>query len=265
MANNAWGDDGNEMDPLNIRYGGYTPRSDGGTGAIASPVVDPSGKQKAGPPGPGGGGLPFGSSGSGNSIIDTYMGAGAAPAAGTAATTGAGAATGAGILGSSLKWGDIINAALAIYSLKKADQTPNFYPVPPSPSETYRLDKTKSLYDFASNYTEQYLKGLNSLNPDFQMPNSATGNPAFMGGVKVPTIDFGKMPSISGAPPEASQAVSSIPPGITPERVKVDPATGKWSVDNPTPAEQAWLDAANRTKMNVPAAPAMGGGDTYAP
>lgn len=201
---------------------------------------------KAGGGGPGGAGIP---------------GGGATTPATTAITTGTTTANAGGILGSSLKWGDIINAALAIYGLHKADQTPNFYPVPPSPSETYRLDKTKSLYDFASGYTEQYFKGLNGLNPDFQMPNSATGNPAFMGGVKVPTVDFGKMPSISGAPPE--QAVSSIPPGITPERVKVDPATGKWSVDNPTPAEQAWLDAANRTKMSVPAP--TGGGDTYAP
>lgn len=105
-------------------------------------------------------------------------------------------------------WSNIINAALAIYGIKKGEQTPNFYNVPDSPQETWRFDQTKNLYGTASGFTDQYLKGLGNLNPDFQMPNSDTGNPAFMGGVKVPTIDFSKIPSSSGtgtvAPPPAA-------------------------------------------------------------
>lgn len=229
MALDQWGR--NTEDPFGrLKYGGWDPTAPENNGAPVSPNLD-----KNGLPNdkglPGGGGLPIG-------------GSSTAPAATAPAVVGAGT-TGAGILGSSLKWGDIINAALAIHSMKQNSKTPNFYPVPPSPAEQYRLDKTKGLYDFASNYTEQYLKGLGNVNPDFHMPNNLTGNPDFMGGVKAPTFDASKAPSITGAPPAGTNPAASIPPGITPERVRVDPNTGKWVIDGATPEEQAWLDAAN--------------------
>lgn len=112
---------------------------------------------------------------------------------------------------SELNWRDIINVALDLYSKNQGSgSTPNFYPVPDSPQEIWRNDATKNLYNFASGYTEQFLHGLNNLNPDFQMPNNATGNPAFMGGIKVPQIDFSKIPSPTGV--GTSTPIPATPP-----------------------------------------------------
>lgn len=111
-------------------------------------------------------------------------------------------------------WTDIINTALAIWSKNQGSgSTPNFYNVPPTPEEAWRTDATKSLYNTASAFTDQYMRGLGDLNPSFQMPNSATGNPAFMGGVKVPRIDWSKIPppTTTGASP-VPQTPASGPP-----------------------------------------------------
>lgn len=254
MASNQWGDS-----PDNPYLGAYDPFDGGGTysGGIGVHIDPKTGRVDPNyhPPAQGssGGNSGVGSPGSSGS-------GGAAPAT-TAVKTG--------ILGSSLSWSDVINAALAIYSLHKADQTPNFYTAPETPAEKYKNEQTKNLYGFASGYTEQYLKGLGNLNPDFQMPNNLTGNPAFMGGVKVPTIDFSKVPPINGAAPPASAtpttpttpaaptAPNAAPPGVPldPSRVKVDPSTGKLTVDNPTPQEQAFLDSLNAVIAGKAGAP----------
>lgn len=126
-----------------------------------------------------------------------------------------------------LDWSSIINAALAVYGIKQGQKTPNFYTVPPTPEEAWRTDATKSLYSTASGFTDQYLKGLGNLNPDWQMPNSTTGNPAFMGGVKVPQIDFSKVPSLNGAsgasPTPQTPAAPGGPSGSSGSGVPGDP------------------------------------------
>lgn len=125
-----------------------------------------------------------------------------------------------------LDWSSIINAALAVYGIKQGQKTPNFYNVPPTPEEAWRTDATKGLYNTASAFTDQYMHGLGNLNPDFQMPNSATGNPAFMGGVRVPTIDFSKIPPLTGAggnPVPTTPASGSPTSNSGPANVPGDP------------------------------------------
>lgn len=107
--------------------------------------------------------------------------------------------------GSSL-FGDILNAAQLVLSLRQSGQTPNFYPAPLTPTEQWTSDAKKNLFDYASAYSDQYLRGLGNLNPDFQLNTSAVGNPAFMGGVKVPQIDWSKMPSRPGTGATATSA-----------------------------------------------------------
>lgn len=112
-------------------------------------------------------------------------------------------------------WTDLINTALAIWSKNQGSgSTPNFYNVPPTPEEAWRTDATKSLYNTASAFTDQYMRGLGDLNPSFQMPNNMTGNPAFMGGVRVPTIDWSKIPhptTAGGASPVPTTPASGSP------------------------------------------------------
>lgn len=112
-------------------------------------------------------------------------------------------------------WSSLINAALAVYGIQQGKKTPNFYTVPPTPEEAWRTDATKGLYNMASGFTDQYLHGLGNLNPDFKMPNSLTGNPSFMGGVRVPTIDFSKIPSTTPAGGVGGAPTTGATPGFT--------------------------------------------------
>lgn len=106
--------------------------------------------------------------------------------------------------------GNLINAAVAYYGIHSSTRAPKTYEVPLTPGEQWTTDTRKNLYNYASSYTDQFLHGLNGLQPDFQLPNSAVGNPAFMGGIKIPKIDFSKMPSITGTP------ATTTPGGTTP-------------------------------------------------
>lgn len=147
-------------------------------------------------------------------------------------------------------WSTLINAALAIYGIKQGQKTPNFYQVPETPTETWRNDQTKNLYSTASAFTDQYMKGLGNLNPDFHLNNDMTGNPAFMGGVKVPTIDFSKVPSSVGAGGNigANTATPSAPYGAGPFRTDPQAPGGTGAGPNGlTPT-----DVLNKTQVGGP-------------
>lgn len=105
-------------------------------------------------------------------------------------------------------WGDIINAALAVYGIKQGQKPPKFYPVPPTPQETWKDDATRNLASYASQYTDQFMKGLGNMNPDFKLNTNLVGNPSFMGGIQLPHFDFSKTP----APGAAAATPAAQPP-----------------------------------------------------
>src|SRR3990167_1859454 len=92
-------------------------------------------------------------------------------------------------------WLDLVNAALAIYGATREGQTPNTYPVPLTRTEQDTADAKRSLFDYSSAFTDQYLRGFNNLQPDYKLNTNAVGNPEFMGGVKIPQIDWSRMPA----------------------------------------------------------------------
>jgi hypothetical protein len=98
-------------------------------------------------------------------------------------------------------------AAAAILQITRSGQKPNFYEAPLTANEQWSTDAKKSLFDYSGAYTDQFLRGLSGMNPDLN-------NPAFMGGIKVPSIDWTKMPArpSSGA---AGTGATSKPPGLT--------------------------------------------------
>lgn len=97
-------------------------------------------------------------------------------------------------------WGDIINAALAVYGIKQGQKPPKFYQVPPTPQEQWKDDATKNLAGYASQYTDQFMKGLGDMNPDYRLQTNLVGNPSFMGGIHLPHFDFSKAPAPLAAP-----------------------------------------------------------------
>lgn len=118
---------------------------------------------------------------------------------------------------SSTDWlGNLINAAVAYYGIHSSTRAPKTYDVPLTPGEQWTTDTRKNLYNYASGYTDQFLQGLNGLQPDFRLPTSAVGNPEFMGGIKIPKIDFSKLPSIAGAPTTTTPGGTTKPPGNDP-------------------------------------------------
>jgi hypothetical protein len=96
----------------------------------------------------------------------------------------------------------LINAALAIYGIQRGNKAPKFYPAPLTPGEEWKTGATKDLFNYASQYTNQYLQGLGNMNPDFRLSTTALGNPAFMGGIHLP--DFSKMKPLGAAGATAS-------------------------------------------------------------
>jgi hypothetical protein len=158
-------------------------------------------------------GTPFGSQQPGQQgagLPIAGVGSGGGGAAGDATDAFAGARVSgsplksAGLLSDGLgglDWKTLVSAALAVYGIHENQKPPKFYNVPPTPAEQWRTNASQQLFNFASGFTDQYLQGLGNLNPSFTMPNSLTGNPAFMGGVKVPTIDFSKVPTPTPTPP----------------------------------------------------------------
>lgn len=165
-------------------------------------VTTPGSGQPTRPSGGGGGG---GGIGGGSTTAAT-------PPAAT--TTGAGAATtaGAGAFYNQPWFKNILDGALAVYGITRSGQTPNTYPVPPTPGEQASLDAKKGLFNYQSGYTDQFLRGMGNLNPDYKMNSDAVGDPSFMGGVKVPTIDWSKMPDR----PTLGTAVNNSNPAASP-------------------------------------------------
>lgn len=94
----------------------------------------------------------------------------------------------------------MIQAALQIYNNQHGNKTPNFYEVPPTESEKWLLDRQKELYnysparDYISSYADQWLKGLNMNPENFKFMSGELSGQPFAGGIKMPTIDFSKMP-----------------------------------------------------------------------
>lgn len=103
-------------------------------------------------------------------------------------------------------WSAIINAALSIYGIQQGQKAPNFYIAPTTPTEQWRTDASQSLYNSVAGYTNQYLQGLGNLQPDFSMTNDKVGNPAFMGGIQVPKINFSTISPIGAIPSTTTPA-----------------------------------------------------------
>lgn len=133
--------------------------------------------------------------------------------------------------------GAIINAALAVYGIKQSDRPPKFYNAPPTPQDQWTTDAKHSLFNYASSYTDQYLRGLNSgqgLNPNSHLSTTAFGDPSFMGGIKIPQIDFSKMPSAPSGTPSTS--TPSTNPSGTQNNTPLDNTTPAPKADNPAMA-----------------------------
>lgn len=125
-----------------------------------------------------------------------------------------------------IDWNDIINAAVAVYGIKQGQKAPKFYVAPQTPEDAWTTEAKHSLFNYASNYTDQFLRGLNSgngLNPDWHMPNGNVGNPAFMGGIRIPTVDFSKMPAPPSGTPTATPPGGSAAPDSTRDPSKPTP------------------------------------------
>jgi hypothetical protein len=148
-----------------------------------------------------------GSGGGGGAIPGWLTGSksGASLGAGATGTTGAlGTTTGTAAAAAGTPWWQssvvpgILNAIIALKSMHDQGKKPNFYNAPQTPQDIWKEGKTRDEYDFFSKWWEQFLRGSSDLNPSWSMPNNDLGNPSFMGGIKVPTIDFTKVGSIGG-------------------------------------------------------------------
>lgn len=159
-------------------------------------------------------------------------GGGGVPGGGgaTATTTTPGTATNTAAAAASTPWYQsptilgLVNAGIAVKAMHDQKKKPNFYTAPQTPQDAWKEQQTRNLYDFFGKWYEQMIKGNANLNPSWQMPNSDTGNPAFMGGIKVPTFDFSKMgsptspsPTDATSPPLTSS--STTPPTVTSSQI----------------------------------------------
>lgn len=145
---------------------------------------------------------------------------------------------------------DYAQLAAMLYGIHKANQPPKFYTAPNTPQEQWKTDALKNLFDYSSGWTNQYLGGISNLNPDFRLNTDLAGNPAFMGGLKLPNIDMSKLqaPSVGGAStatvaPKATAngTAASGPTGIpgdafghvtSPAGSQYDPFSGMYGVPN---------------------------------
>jgi hypothetical protein len=151
----------------------------------------------------------------------------------------------------------ILNAVATIWGIRQSGQTPNFYPAPLTPQEQWKTDASKQLFDLQSGYAKQFIEGTSNLNPDYKLNTSEVGNPAFMGGIHVPTFDVSKLnfPS-SGAtaptttPNRGQTGEGSGPTGVTgdpfghvtsPAGGPGDPFAG-WPDASPTAHNVTWAD-----------------------
>lgn len=102
----------------------------------------------------------------------------------------------------------IAGIASSLYGAGKGSgSTPNFYPLPTTPEEKTASDSKVNLYNYMSQYVDQFLRGLNGQNPDWA-PTSPllgpNGGGGFMGGLHLPQIDWSKMPSAPHVNPSGS-------------------------------------------------------------
>lgn len=152
-------------------------------------------------------------------------GGGGVPGGGGGSAAAGDTATNTAKLAASTPWWQsttipaLINAGVAIKAMHDQKKKPNFYTAPQTPQDVWKEQQTRNLYDFFGKWYEQMIKGNANLNPSWQMPNSNVGNPAFMGGVKVPTFDFSKMGSpTTPAPTDTTPPLttsSTTPPTVT--------------------------------------------------
>lgn len=95
----------------------------------------------------------------------------------------------------------VIAAALQYWQQHQGNgSTPNFYNVPPTPSEEWLLQRQKDLdkyspaRDYISSYADQFLKGVNYDPSGFKFMSPNLQGQPFAGGLSMPKIDFSKMP-----------------------------------------------------------------------
>lgn len=201
-----------QVDPTYRPPAGTTDRF-GQTGA-------PSGG-KAGGGAPGGAGVP---GGSGNSIVDSYMGTGAAPAT-TAATVAAPAAAGTYLGMTVPQW---LQSALALYGAYKGSQPGKFQQIPEDPSQTAARQKLLGYVDKSP--TRDLLgnligQRLGAAHP-FELPKSPTGYNPFPSG-NAPSYDLSAiLPMLA---PHAGATSAPASTGTSP----VADSVGQWLTAHP--------------------------------
>lgn len=163
-------------------------------------------------------------------------------------------------------WSDLVNAALGIYAINQGNRAPKFYTAPPTPEEAWRTDATKNLYNTASQYTNQFLGGLGDMNPDFKLNTNLAGNPAFMGGIKLPKFNMGgsQLPPAGAptAPPPAAGPPTGGQPSGTPGAQTPgvpgaggnDPFYGMTEPGGGASHDTTWSDVLNFAKQYGPQA-----------
>jgi hypothetical protein len=103
--------------------------------------------------------------------------------------------------------GDAMNAAIALWMYqdqkRQADKDPKFTPVPLTPEEQWRFDRSKENYnyspmrDYVGQYSHQFLQGMNNMaspNFTFTSPDLQKAGAQFAGGMTMPKFDFSQMP-----------------------------------------------------------------------
>lgn len=183
---------------------------------------------------------------------------GAGTAAGAGGTTGATTATGAATASAAAGtpwWQSVIpalvNAGVAVKGMHDQGKKPNFYTAPQTPQDAWKEQQTRNEFDYFAKWFDQFMRGMSNLNPDFKMANSDVGNPAFMGGVKVPTFDFSKMGSPASPMLAASTTTSGAPNAALPQTANssgIDWSTvksyGSGAVDFVTQMQKSGADGA---------------------
>lgn len=90
-------------------------------------------------------------------------------------------------------YGPLFNAAIMWYMNQQGNKAPKFYNVPLTPFQEWQQNQTQNLYGAVGNYTNQFLGGLNNLNPSgFHFVSPALQGQQFAGGIQLPHFDLSK-------------------------------------------------------------------------
>jgi hypothetical protein len=131
--------------------------------------------------------------------------------------------------------GDAMNAAIALWMYqdqkRQADKDPKFTPVPLTPEEQWRFDRSKENYnyspmrDYVGQYSHQFLQGMNNMsspNFTFTSPDLQKAGAQFAGGMTMPKFDFSQMPQYwkpgYTAPNRADAPGATTPTATTPPK-----------------------------------------------